>query len=157
MMMETVGAYPNMQNLFGELGINDRLQWKEHSMIFAMTNKPGKFSRFDFPEVLPALINGMWAILKNSEMLTWPEKIKFAIGLLPAIIGGQSYIEAQDGITVKDWMRKQGVPDRVTDEVFIAMSKALNFINPDELSMQCILIALNRFLQSQGGQVQLNS
>lgn len=27
------------------------------------------------------------------------------------------------------------------------MSKALNFINPDELSMQCILIALNRFLQ----------
>lgn len=41
----------------------------------------------------------------------------------------------------------QGVPDRVTTEVFIAMSKALNFINPDELSMQCILIALNRFLQ----------
>lgn len=41
----------------------------------------------------------------------------------------------------------QGVPDRVTEEVFIAMSKALNFINPDELSMQCILIALNRFLQ----------
>lgn len=35
----------------------------------------------------------------------------------------------------------------MTDEVFIAMSKALNFINPDELSMQCILIALNRFLQ----------
>ncbi|KAL9265567.1 15-cis-phytoene desaturase, chloroplastic/chromoplastic-like protein [Drosera capensis] len=27
---EEVGAYPNVQNLFGELGINDRLQWKEH-------------------------------------------------------------------------------------------------------------------------------
>ncbi|KAL0443496.1 UNVERIFIED_CONTAM: 15-cis-phytoene desaturase, chloroplastic/chromoplastic [Sesamum latifolium] len=178
------GAYPNIQNLFGELGINDRLQWKEHSMIFAMPNKPGEFSRFDFPEVLPSPVNGLWAILKNNEMLTWPEKVKFAIGLLPAIIGGQSYVEAQDGITVKDWMRKQGIPDRVTDEVFIAMSKALNFINPDELSMQCILIALNRFLQekhgskmafldgnpperlcmpivdhiqSRGGQVQLNS
>lgn len=35
----------------------------------------------------------------------------------------------------------------MTKEVFIAMSKALNFINPDELSMQVILIALNRFLQ----------
>lgn len=178
------GAYPNVQNLFGELGINDRLQWKEHSMIFAMPNKPGEFSRFDFPEVLPAPLNGIWAILQNSEMLTWLEKVKFAIGLLPAIIGGQSYVEAQDGITVKDWMRKQGIPDRVSDEVFIAMSKALNFINPDELSMQCILIALNRFLQekhgskmafldgnpperlcmpivdhitSQGGEVQLNS
>ncbi|KAI9194927.1 hypothetical protein LWI28_010201 [Acer negundo] len=145
------GAYPNIQNLFGELGINDRLQWKEHSMIFAMPNKPGEFSRFDFPEVLPAPINGIWAILKNNEMLTWPEKVKFAIGLLPAILGGQAYVEAQDGITVKEWMRKQGIPDRVTTEVFIAMSKALNFINPDELSMQCILIALNRFLQEKHG------
>jgi 15-cis-phytoene desaturase len=44
--------------LFGELGIDDRLQWKEHSMIFAMPNKPGEFSRFDFPEVLPAPLNG---------------------------------------------------------------------------------------------------
>nr|AHV90407.1 phytoene desaturase protein [Sesamum indicum] len=145
------GAYPNMQNLFGELGINDRLQWKEHSMIFAMPSKPGEFSRFDFPEILPAPLNGILAILKNNEMLTWPEKVKFAIELLPAIIGGQSYVEAQDGITVKDWMKKQGVPERVTDEVFIAMSKALNFINPDELSMQCILIALNRFLQEKHG------
>ncbi|KAF6170262.1 hypothetical protein GIB67_013237 [Kingdonia uniflora] len=145
------GAYPNVQNLFGELGINDRLQWKEHSMIFAMPSKPGEFSRFDFPEVLPAPLNGIWAILKNNEMLTWPEKVQFAIGLLPAMVGGQAYVEAQDGLTVKEWMRKQGVPDRVTDEVFIAMSKALNFINPDELSMQCILIALNRFLQEKSG------
>lgn len=27
-------------------------------MIFAMPNKPGEFSRFDFPEVLPAPLNG---------------------------------------------------------------------------------------------------
>lgn len=145
------GAYPNMQNLFGELGINDRLQWKEHSMIFAMPNKPGEFSRFDFPEILPAPFNGIFAILRNSEMLTWPEKVRFALGLLPAMLGGQAYVEAQDGLTVTEWMRRQGVPDRVNDEVFIAMSKALNFINPDELSMQCILIALNRFLQEKHG------
>ncbi|KAK9734366.1 hypothetical protein RND81_04G134900 [Saponaria officinalis] len=145
------GAYPNIQNLFGELGINDRLQWKEHSMIFAMPNKPGEFSRFDFLETLPAPFNGIWAILKNNEMLTWPEKVKFAIGLLPAMVGGQPYVEAQDGLSVQEWMKKQGIPERVTDEVFIAMSKALNFINPDELSMQCILIALNRFLQEKHG------
>ncbi|KAM0884171.1 hypothetical protein ACQ4PT_031172 [Festuca glaucescens] len=101
------GAYPNVQNLFGELGINDRLQWKEHSMIFAMPNKPGEYSRFDFPEVLPAPLNGIWAILKNNEMLTWPEKVKFAIGLLPAMLGGQAYVEAQDGLTVSEWMEKQ--------------------------------------------------
>ena len=41
----------------------------------------------------------------------------------------------------------QGVPARVNDEVFIAMAKALNFIDPDELSMTVVLTALNRFLQ----------
>ena len=40
-----------------------------------------------------------------------------------------------------------GVPDRVNDEVFIAMAKALAFIDPDQLSMTIVLTALNRFLQ----------
>lgn len=35
------GAYPNMMNLFAELGIHDRLQWKIHQMIFAMQELPG--------------------------------------------------------------------------------------------------------------------
>ncbi|GAQ82188.1 Phytoene desaturase [Klebsormidium nitens] len=145
------GAYPNMQNLFGELGINDRLQWKEHSMIFAMPNKPGEFSRFDFPDILPAPFNGVWAILKNNQMLSWPEKVQFALGLLPAMVGGQKYVEEQDSLTVSDWLKKQKIPKRIEVEILGAMSKALNFIDPDKLSMQCVLIALNRFLQETHG------
>lgn len=37
-------------------------------MIFAMPNKPGEFSRFDFPEVLPAPLNGT-QIVKTS--ISW--------------------------------------------------------------------------------------
>eukprot|EP00890_Picochlorum_soloecismus_P004797 jgi/Picsp_1/5318/NSC_02679-R1_phytoene desaturase len=144
------GAYPNMMNLFKELNIEDRLQWKEHSMIFAVPEAPGEFSRFDFPD-LPAPINGIIAILRNNQMLSWPEKVQFALGLLPAIVFGQRYVEAQDHLTVTEWMKQQGVPSRVNDEVFIAMAKALNFIDPDELSMICVLIALNRFLQEKHG------
>jgi 15-cis-phytoene desaturase len=40
-------------------------------------------------------------------MLTWPEKIQFALGLLPAMVGGQNYVEAQDHLTVKQWMKQQ--------------------------------------------------
>jgi hypothetical protein len=58
-----------------ELNIEDRLQWKEHSMIFAMPDSPGEFSRFDFPEI-PAPFNGIYAILRNNQMLTWPEKVR---------------------------------------------------------------------------------
>lgn len=76
-----------------------------------------------------------------------PEKLQFGIGLLPAILFGQKYVEECDSLTVSQWMKKQGVPDRVNDEVFIAMAKALNFIDPDNLSMTVVLTALNRFLQ----------
>ena len=145
------GAYPNAMTMFKELDIEDRLQWKDHAMIFA---KPGskkrEFSTFDFP-ALPAPINAGVAILSNTDLLSWPEKIKLGIGLIPAYLFGQAYVEEQEGVTVKEWMRVRGVPDRVTDEVFIAMSKALNFIDPDTLSMQCVLIALNRFLQETDG------
>lgn len=79
-------------------------------------------------------------------------QIKFALGLLPAIVGGQRYVEEQDNLTVTQWMRQQGVPDRVNEEVFIAMAKALAFVGPDTLSMTVVLTALNRFLQVRGGE-----
>ena len=144
------GAYPNMLQLFGELGIEDRLQWKEHTMIFNQPETPGTYSRFDFPD-LPAPWNGVKAILGNNDMLTWPEKIRFGIGLIPAMLLGQSYVEAMDKYSWSEWMKKQNIPPRVEKEVFIAMSKALNFINPDEISATILLTALNRFLQEKNG------
>lgn len=144
------GAYPNMLQLFHELGIEDRLQWKEHTMIFNQPEKPGTYSRFDFPDI-PAPLNGLVAILRNNDMLTWGEKIKFGMGLLPAIIQGQDYVEEMDKYSWSEWMAKQNIPPRIEKEVFIAMSKALNFINPDEISATILLTALNRFLQEKNG------
>jgi 15-cis-phytoene desaturase len=144
------GAYPNMLQLFKELKIEDRLQWKEHTMIFNQPEKPGTYSRFDFPDI-PAPINGVVAILRNNDMLTWEEKIKFGIGLIPAMLKGQNYVEEMDQYSFSEWLKKQNVPPRVEKEVFIAMSKALNFINPDEISATILLTALNRFLQEKEG------
>ncbi|HIK26662.1 MAG: 15-cis-phytoene desaturase [Oscillatoriaceae bacterium SKW80] len=144
------GAYPNMLQLLKELGIEDRLQWKEHTMIFNQPENPGTYSRFDFPD-LPAPLNGVMAILRNNDMLTWSEKIRFGLGLIPAMIKGQQYVEEMDKYSWSEWMQKQNIPKRVEKEVFIAMSKALNFINPDEISATVVLTALNRFLQEKNG------
>ncbi|HYW22452.1 MAG TPA: 15-cis-phytoene desaturase [Nodularia sp. (in: cyanobacteria)] len=144
------GAYPNMLQLFKELDIEDRLQWKEHSMIFNQPEAPGTYSRFDFPD-LPAPLNGVVAILRNNDMLTWPEKIKFGLGLIPAMVQGQKYVEEMDKYSWTEWLRKQNIPERVNDEVFIAMCKSLNFIGPDEISATILLTALNRFLQEKNG------
>jgi 15-cis-phytoene desaturase len=144
------GAYPNMLQLFAELGIEERLQWKSHSMIFNQREVPGTYSRFDFPN-LPAPLNGVAAILSNNDLLTWPEKIAFGLGLVPAMLRGQEYVESCDKYSWTNWLRIHNIPERVNDEVFIAMSKALNFINPDQISSTVILTALNRFLQEKNG------
>jgi 15-cis-phytoene desaturase len=119
-------------------------------MIFNQPDAPGTYSRFDFPD-LPAPINGVIAILRNNDMLTWAEKISFGIGLLPAILQGQKYVEEMDKYSFREWLQKQNIPPRVEKEVFIAMSKALNFINPEEISATVLLTALNRFLQEKNG------
>ena len=145
------GAYPNMMNLFAELGIHDRLQWKVHKMIFAMQELPGEFTTFDFIPGIPAPFNFGLAILMNQKMLTFPEKIQTAPPLLPMLIEGQPFIDAQDELSVTDFMRKYGMPERINEEVFIAMAKALDFIDPDKLSMTVVLTAMNRFLNESNG------
>jgi 15-cis-phytoene desaturase len=144
------GAYPNILQLFKELGIEDRLQWKEHSMIFNQPETPGTYSRFDFPDI-PAPFNGVAAILRNNDMLTWEEKIKFGLGLIPVMIRGQEYVEEMDKYSWTEWLQKHNIPERVNKEVFIAMTKSLNFIGPDEISATIILTAMNRFLQEKKG------
>jgi 15-cis-phytoene desaturase len=144
------GAYPNMLQLMAELGISDRLQWKQHTLIFNQPEKPGTLSRFDVPNI-PAPFNVIVAILRNNDMLTWQQKIRFAIGLLPAIVRGPKYVEAMDKYTLLEWLRLQGIDEQVNSDIFIAASKALTFINPEEVSATIILTALNKFLQEQYG------
>lgn len=144
------GAYPNMLQLLQELGISDRLQWKQHTLIFNQPEKPGVLSRFDVPDI-PAPFNVIASILRNNDMLTWEQKIRFAMGLLPAIIRGQKYVEEMDKYSFLEWLERQGIDEKVNSDIFIAATKALTFINPDEVSSTILLTALNRFLQERYG------
>lgn len=144
------GAYPNMLQLMAELGIEDRLQWKEHTLIFNQPEKPGVLSRFDVPDI-PAPINVIMSIVRNNDMLTWEQKIRFAIGLLPAIVRGQQYVEKMDQYSLLEWLRLRGVDERVNSDIFVAASKALTFIDPKDVSATVPLTALNRFLQERYG------
>jgi 15-cis-phytoene desaturase len=144
------GAYPNMIQLFKELGIEDRLQWKEHTLIFNQPEKPGTYSRFDVPDI-PAPFNVIVSIIRNNDMLTWTQKFKFAVGLLPAIVRGQQYVENMDKYDLLAWLEQQGIDERVNSDIFIAASKALTFINPEDVSATIPLTAINRFLKERYG------
>jgi 15-cis-phytoene desaturase len=144
------GAYPNMLQLMQELGIEDRLQWKEHALIFNQPEKPGKYSYFSVPDI-PAPFNVIFSILRNNDMLTWEQKIKFALGLWPAVLRGQQYVEDMDKYSLLEWLRLQGIDDRVNSDIFIAASKALTFINPEDVSATIPLTAINKFLKQRYG------
>merc|ERR1719310_271120 len=120
-------------------------------MIFAMQELPGEFTTFDFVPGIPAPFNFGLAILLNQQMLSLPEKLQTAPPLLPMLIEGQDFIDQQDELSTLDFMRKYGMPDRINEEVFISMAKALDFIDPDKLSMTVVLTAMNRFLNEDDG------
>jgi 15-cis-phytoene desaturase len=120
-------------------------------MIFAMQELPGEFTTFDFIPGIPAPFNFGLAILLNQKMLTLGEKIQTAPPLLPMLVEGQSFIDAQHELSVLQFMRKYGMPERINEEVFISMAKALDFIDPDKLSMTVVLTAMNRFLNEDDG------
>ena len=92
-----------------------------------------------------------YAILTNDKMLTWPEKIQTGVPHLPMLISGQDYVDAQDELSVAQWMEANKMPKRISEELFVAMGKALDFIDPDKLSMAVVLTAMNRFLNETHG------
>lgn len=95
-----------------------------------MQGLPGEFTTFDFIPGIPAPFNFGLAILSNQKMLTLWEKLQTAPPLIPMLIEGQEFIDAQDELSVTDFMRKYGMPERINEEVFVAMAKALDFIDP---------------------------
>ncbi|MFN6066948.1 MAG: FAD-dependent oxidoreductase, partial [Pseudanabaena sp.] len=144
------GAYPNMLQLMGELNILDRLQWKRHALIFNQPEKPGVLSWFDVPDI-PSPFNIIVSILRNNDMLTWEQKIRFAIGLIPAIIRGDDYVVSMDKYTFEEWLEMRGIGKDITTDIFIAVCKSLKFIDPDVISATIPLRALNKFLQQKDG------
>jgi 15-cis-phytoene desaturase len=144
------GAYPNMLQLMKELGIEDRLQWKQHALIFNQPEKPGTYSYFSVPDIM-APFNVVMSILRNNDMLTWEQKIRFAVGLWPGVLRGQKYVEDMDKYSLLEWLRRQGIDDKVNSDIFIAASKALTFLNPEDVSATIILTALNKFLRERYG------
>lgn len=83
-------------------------QWLLHPSSFAVCGPiEGNSSISNDTLMCKALMPCVSHLLRNNQMLTWPEKILFAKGLLPAILFGQSYVEKQDSLTVTEWMKKQ--------------------------------------------------
>ena len=94
-------------------GWNNILQW----LIFPL----GEFTTFDFIPGIPAPFNFFLAILSNKKMLTLAEKIQSAPALIPMLLEGQPFIEAQDELSCTEFMRKYGMPEKINTEVVLEL------------------------------------
>ena len=77
----------------------------------------GEFTTFDFIPGIPAPFNFFLAILTNRKMLSLAEKLQSAPALIPMLLEGQPFIDAQDELSCTQFMRKYGMPEKINTEV----------------------------------------
>lgn len=137
------GAYDEIFTLMKELGIYDRILWKDHVLTYTLD----KGERFDFRTApLPSPLHLIPSLLKN-RYFTWPQKLSLARNLLPMLFGGDEYYSAMDRYSYREWHRSHGIADRLLTKMFLPLSLALKFVSPEQISAKIVLDVSGLFLR----------
>ncbi len=138
------GAYHNLLGFLAECGLHDCFDWKPAEMIFASPEHG--LAPIRFVPGLPAPLNGL-AGVALSPLMSTSDKLRMALGLVRAIFGSQTYIDAQDNQTYAAWHLRHGMGQQTLDDVMHTMALALNFERADRVSAKLVLTALLHFAQ----------
>jgi uncharacterized protein with NAD-binding domain and iron-sulfur cluster len=138
------GAYRNLLGFLDECQLRDSFDWKPSEMVFAHPEH-GK-AALTFVPWLPPPLNGL-AGVAATKLLSWPDKLRMALGLLGPIFGSQRYIDAQDGQSYAAWHLRHAMGQRSLREIMDTMALALNFQTAENVSAKLPLTALLHFAQ----------
>jgi 15-cis-phytoene desaturase len=150
------GGYDHVHQLLADVGIAHHVLWQPHTLTWAFppgfsnrwdSSKP-VFEEFHFVD-LPAPLNGVGAVLKGKYVFNTVEKLLFAKGTLPVLLGDHDYAERQDDITYSDWHRARGMSEHMLRAFFAPMSLALNFTSIDKISAEAMLRVMAYFASSK--------
>ena len=141
------GAYRNLLTFLEECELHDCFDWKPSEMTFA-SPEHGRTS-ISFVPFLPPPLNGL-AGVAQTKLVSWPDKLRMALGLMRPIFGSQSYIDAQDEQTYAAWHLRHGMGERSLRDIMDTMALALNFQTADNVSAKLPLTALLHFAQEPG-------
>jgi 15-cis-phytoene desaturase len=149
------GGYDSVHALLREVGIAHHVRWQPHTLTFAMP--PGfsgrlgaqpVFEAFHFIDA-PSPFNGIGAVLNARYVFDAWEKVLFALGTLPILLGDRAYAERQDDITYAEWHRKRGMSEHMLQTFFAPMALALNFTPADAISAEAMLRVMAYFASSR--------
>ncbi|GAB4189209.1 MAG: FAD-dependent oxidoreductase [Roseiflexaceae bacterium] len=141
------GAYNNLLSFLDECQLGDSFDWKPSEMVFAHPEL-GK-DALTFVPWLPPPLNGLAGVAKT-RLVSWPDKLRMALGLIRPIFGSQAYLDAQDNQTYAAWHLRHGMGERSLREIMDTMALALNFQTTDNVSAKLPLTALLHFAQEPG-------
>jgi len=149
------GGYHTVHDLLRDVGISHHVLWQPHTLTFAMpphfSNRVGAepvFEEFHFVDA-PSPLNGIGAVLNARYVFNAWEKVLFATGTLPILVGDQSYADRQDDITYSAWHRKRKMSEHMLDTFFAPMALALNFTPVDQISAEAMLRVMAYFASSK--------
>jgi uncharacterized protein with NAD-binding domain and iron-sulfur cluster len=149
------GGYETVHALLRDVGIAHHVLWQPHTLTFAMppgfsqrVGPQAAFEEFHFIDA-PSPFNGIGAVLNARYVFNAWEKLLFATGTLPILLGDHRYAERQDDITYADWHRKRGMSEHMLQTFFAPMALALNFTPADAISAEAMLRVMAYFASSR--------
>ena len=149
------GGYTSFLQLLAEVGISDHILWQPHALTWALPpnfssrwNGGTVFEEFRFAD-LPAPLNGVAAVLSSRYIFNAMEKMLFASGTMPVLLGTQRYAARQDDMTYAQWHRRRGMSDHMLRTFFAPMALALNFTPVDRISAEAMLRVMAYFASSK--------
>jgi len=149
------GGYETVHAMLRRVGIAHHVLWQPHTLTFAMppgfSNRVGAdavFEPFHFVDA-PSPFNGIGAVLNARYVFNTWEKVLFATGTLPILIGDHAYAERQDDISYADWHRGRGMSEHMLQTFFAPMALALNFTPVEKISAEAMLRVMAYFASSR--------
>ena len=149
------GGYDTVHALLADVGIQHNVLWQPHTLTFAMppgfsgrVGSAAVFEEFHFIDA-PSPFNGIGAVLNAKYVFNTLEKLLFAAGTLPVLLGDQKYAERQDDITYSEWHRKRKMSEHMLQTFFAPMALALNFTHVDKISAEAMLRVMAYFASSR--------
>jgi uncharacterized protein with NAD-binding domain and iron-sulfur cluster len=138
-----------------DVGIAHHILWQPHTLTFAMppgfstrVGAQAVFEKFHFVDA-PAPFNGVGAVLNAKYVFNAFEKLLFATGTFPILVGDRAYAERQDQITYSTWHRRRGMSEHMLATFFAPLALALNFTSVDQISAEAMLRVMAFFASSK--------
>lgn len=149
------GGYATLHALLKKVGIAHHVLWQPHALTWAMPpgfsprwNGKPVYEEFRFVDA-PSPFNGIGAVLNARYVFNHWEKLLFATGTLPILMGDQRYADAQDAITYAQWHRRRRMSEHMLQTFFAPMALALNFTPVERISAEAMLRVMAYFASSR--------